>query len=279
MSRLTILPLDAGVGLRAPHVHHVLRHRPAVPWFEVHSENYFADGGSALSALEAVRAAWPVSLHGVGLSLGSTDPLDRAHLAKLARLAQRIEPAAVSEHLCWSSIGGRHFNDLLPLPCTTEALDLMTERVAQVQDVLQRPILIENISSYWMFPEQAMPEAEFLALLAARTGCGVLLDVNNLFVNQVNHGVDAAAYIARIPRGAVGEIHLAGFDASGDVLVDTHSAPVAPEVWTLYQAAIARFGPVPTLIEWDSDLPAFEVLEREAASARGILHGRHALAA
>jgi uncharacterized protein (UPF0276 family) len=279
MSRLTTLPPDAGVGLRAPHVNHVLAHRPAMPWFEVHSENYFADGGGALAALDAVRAAWPVSLHGVGLSLGSTDPLDRDHLSKLARLARRIEPAAISEHLCWSSVGGRHFSDLLPLPCTREALDLVSARVAQVQDALARPILLENISSYWMFPEQAMPEPEFMAQLVARTGCGILLDVNNLYVNQLNHGIDAAACIAATPRGAVGEIHLAGFDASGRWVVDTHGAPVAPEVWTLYEAAIERFGPVATLIEWDTDLPAFEVLEREAATARACLHDRHVLAA
>ncbi|HZZ91738.1 MAG TPA: DUF692 domain-containing protein [Usitatibacter sp.] len=279
MTALTSLPLDAGIGLRAPHVAHVLRQRPAVPWFEVHSENYFAEGGAALASLERVRAKWPVSLHGVGLSLGSTDPLDRAHLAKLQRLAARIEPAAVSEHLCWSSIAGRHFNDLLPLPCTREALDHVSARVSEVQETLGRPILVENISSYWLFPEEAMPEPDFLAELARRTGCGVLLDVNNLYVNELNHGLDAAAYIAAVPPCIVGEIHLAGFDASGRWVIDTHGAPVAAEVWSLYEAALARFGPVPTLIEWDTDLPEFAVLEREAVIARACQQRRNALAA
>jgi uncharacterized protein (UPF0276 family) len=250
-----------------------------VPWFEVHSENYFADGGPALASLDGVRATYPVSLHGVGLSLGSTDALDRDHLAKLRRLVKRIEPAAVSEHLCWSGVDGRHFNDLLPLPCTREALDLVCARVAAVQDALARPILVENISSYWMFPEEAMPEPQFLAELSRRTGCGVLLDVNNLYVNQLNHGIDAGAYIASVPREIVGEIHLAGFDASGRWVVDTHGAPVAPEVWALYDAAVARFGPVPTLIEWDTDIPEFAVLEREAATARAFMEAGRARAA
>lgn len=265
------LPIAAGIGLRAPHVRHVQETHPAVAWFEIHSENYFADGGPALAALDRIRARYPVAMHGVGLSLGSTDPLDREHLRKLARLAARIAPAAISEHLCWSSIGGRHYNDLLPLPYTEEALALVCARVAAVQDTLGRRILVENVSSYYAFPESTQDESAFVAAVAAGTGCGLLLDVNNIYVNARNHGVDAYAYLAAIPREAVAEIHLAGFDASGPVVIDTHGAPVAPEVWSLYAAAVARFGPVPTLIEWDTDIPDFEVLEREAATAQRVL--------
>jgi uncharacterized protein (UPF0276 family) len=277
MSRL--LPPSAGLGLRAPHVGIVLAQRPPVPWFEVHSENYFADGGPALAALERIRADYPVSLHGVGLSLGSTDPLDTGHLAKLARLAERVDPAWVSEHLCWSSVNGRHYNDLLPLPYTREALDHVCARVAATQDFLGREILVENVSSYLAFPESTIPECEFVATVAARTGCRLLVDVNNIYVNARNHGIDADAYLAAIPPAAVAEIHLAGFDASGPCLIDTHGAPVAPEVWALYERALCRYGRVPTLIEWDTDIPAFAVLQREAATAQTFLDARLAVAA
>ena len=273
------LPAAAGIGLRAPHMRHVLATRPAVPWFEVHSENHFADGGPALAALLRVRADYPIALHGVGLSLGSADPLDRAHLAKLARLAGRVEPAVVSEHLCWSGVDGRHFNDLLPLPYTEEALAHVCARVDEVQSTLGRTILVENVSSYHAFPESTLPEHAFVAEVARRTGCGLLVDVNNIHVNAHNHGVDARAYLAALPPAAVAEIHLAGFEARGSLLVDTHGAPVADAVWSLYRDAIARFGRVPTLIEWDTDIPAFAVLEREAATAQAILAGPHAVAA
>ncbi|MFO1398155.1 MAG: DUF692 domain-containing protein [Burkholderiales bacterium] len=273
------LPAAAGIGLRAPHVRHVLATRPAVPWFEVHSENYFADGGPALDALLRVRADYPVALHGVGMSLGSADPLDRAHLAKLARLAARVEPAVVSEHLCWSGVDGRHFNDLLPLPYTEEALAHVCARVDEVQSALGRTILVENVSSYYAFPESTLPEYAFVAEVARRTGCGLLVDVNNIHVNAHNHGVDARAYLAALPPAAVAEIHLAGFEARGPLLVDTHGAPVAADVWALYRDAIARFGRVPTLVEWDTDVPAFAVLEREAATAQAILAEDHAVAA
>ncbi len=273
------LPAAAGIGLRAPHVREVLERRPPVAWFEVHSENYFADGGAALAALDRVRADYPVALHGVGMSLGSADPLDTGHLARLARLAERIEPAAVSEHLCWSGIDGRHFNDLLPLPYTSEALAHVCARVAAVQDFLGRELLVENVSAYYAFPEDEIPEYEFVAAVAARTGCRLLVDVNNIYVNARNHGIDPLAYLAAIPPAAVAEIHLAGFDASGPIVIDTHGAPVAPDVWALYRTAIARFGPVPTLIEWDTDIPAFAVLAREAATAQQILDTHDALAA
>lgn len=273
------VPLAAGIGLRSPHVAHVLEAAPPVAWFEVHSENYFADGGPALETVDRVAARWPLSLHGVGLGLGSAEPLDREHLARLKRLVDRVRPGLVSEHLCWGRIAGRHFNDLLPLPYTAEALDLMASRVAQAQDALGRPILVENISAYWRFPESDIPEGEFLAALASRTGCGVLLDVNNLYVNQRNFGVDARAVMEAIPGEAVGEIHLAGFDATGPMLIDTHGAPVADDVWTLYAWALDRFGPRPTLVEWDTDIPAFEVLAGEAARAQSLLEARHVLAA
>ncbi len=273
------LPAAAGIGLRAPHVRHVLETRPAVPWFEVHSENYFVDGGPALAALLRVRADYPIALHGVGLSLGSADPLDRTHLAKLQRLAQRIEPAVVSEHLCWSGVDGVHFNDLLPLPYTEEALAHVCARVDEVQAALGCTILVENVSSYYAFPESTLPEHAFVAEVARRTGCRLLVDVTNIFVNAHNHGVDARAYLAALPPAAVAEIHLAGFEARGALLIDTHGAPVSDEVWTLYRDAVARFGRVPTLVEWDSDIPAFAVLEREAATAQAILADHHAVAA
>jgi uncharacterized protein (UPF0276 family) len=269
----------AGIGLRAPHVGQVLAEHPPIAWFEVHSENYFADGGSALAALERIRAEYPLSLHGVGLSIGSTDPLDVAHLVKLKRLVDRIEPCCVSEHLCWSSVNGRHFNDLLPMPYTNEALDHVCARVTAVQDFLGREILVENVSSYFAFPESTLAEAVFVASVAARTGCKLLVDVNNIHVNAQNHGLDADEYLAAIPPAMVAEIHLAGFDTQGPYLIDTHGAPVAPEVWALYERALQRFGCVPTLIEWDTDIPEFAVLEREAATAQSYLKACHAIAA
>jgi uncharacterized protein (UPF0276 family) len=273
------LPDAAGIGLRAPHVARVRAETPDVGWLEVHSENYFVDGGPALAALEAIRAEYPIALHGVGLSLGSTDPLDARHLSRLKRLAARIEPAAISEHLCWGRIDGRHLNDLLPLPFTEEALALTCERVDAVQTALARPLLVENVSAYLRFASDAMAEWDFVAAVARRTGCKLLFDVNNVYVNAVNHAFDPHAYLAAIPGDAVAEIHLAGFDASGPCLIDTHGARVAPPVWALYRAAIERFGPKPTLIEWDTDLPPLEVLLDEAAIARSILEQADAVAA
>jgi hypothetical protein len=273
------VPAGAGIGLRAAHVRDVLSMRPRTPWFEVHSENYFADGGPALAALARIRADYPVSLHGVGLSLGSTDPLDGAHLAKLQRLITRVEPSLVSEHLCWSSVDGRHFNDLLPLPYTREALDHVCARVSRVQDVLGRELLVENVSSYLAFADATMPEWEFVAALAHRTGCRLLLDVNNVYVNAVNHGFDPDAYVAALPAAAVAEIHLAGFETTAAGLVDTHGAPVAQDVWDLYARTLARLGPRPTLIEWDTAIPAFAVLEAEAATAQRHLEACDACAA
>jgi uncharacterized protein (UPF0276 family) len=273
------LPAAAGLGLRAPHVKHVLGRHPPVPWFEVHSENYFADGGPALAALERIRARYPLSLHGVGLSLGSTDPLSRTHLDKLARLLSRVEPSLVSEHLCWSGVGGRHFNDLLPLPFTDAALATVCAHIDEAQHFLAREIAVENVSAYVAFDDSTMPEWEFVAEVVRRTGCRLLLDINNVYVNSVNHGFDADRYLLAMPEGAIAEIHLAGFEAADACLIDTHGARVAPEVWALYRRTIARIGPRPTLIEWDVDIPDFAVLEAEAATAADILADCHAVAA
>lgn len=262
------LPAAAvGIGLRQPHYREAFERRPALGFVEVHSENFFADGGPALAALERARAAWPVSLHGVGLSLGSADALADAHLRKLRRLVDRIEPALVSEHLCWTGVGGVQANDLLPLPRTRSTLALLAARVDQVQETLGRRILVENLSAYVAFRDDDCTETAFLAELARRTGCGVLLDVNNLHVNAANFGFDPFERLAELPREVVGQMHLAGFTAVDDCLVDTHGSPVAEAVWTLYEAALRRFGPVPTLIEWDTDLPSLDVLLAEAGAA------------
>lgn len=265
------IPARAGIGLRAPHYHELLDTLPAVGWLEVHSENYFGEGGQPLHYLEQARSHYPLSLHGVGLSLGSADELNRVHLGKLKRLAERFEPALVSEHLCWCSAGGRYLNDLLPLPYTEEALALVSRHIDQAQTFLGRRILVENVSSYLQFTHSTLPEWEFLAETAARSGCGILLDVNNIYVSAVNHGFDADRYLESIPVAAVGEIHLAGFDSTGECLIDTHGKPVADEVWALYRRAVRRFGRVPTLIEWDTDIPPLAVLLDEARKADALL--------
>ncbi len=268
-------PRGVGIGLRAAHYREFLDGDPPADWVEVHSENYFGDGGWDLHVLEHVRARRPVSLHGVGLSLGSADELCARHLERLAALVERVQPALVSEHLCWGAIDGEHFNDLLPMPFTPEALALMAARVSRVQDRLARPILVENVSSYVRWAGSVMTEMEFLSELVARTGCGLLLDVNNLYVNAVNHGVDADAELARVAPGTVGEIHLAGHADIGGLLVDDHGSRVCEAVWSLYDRACARLGPVPTLIEWDTDVPALAVLLGEARRAEEF-RGRHA---
>ena len=279
MPTSTTLPVFAGIGLCSPHVARVRAERPLVSWLEVHSENYFVDGGPAIAALEAIRRDYPISLHGVGLSLGSADALDAKHLGRLKHLISRIDPGAVSEHLCWSHVDGRHLNDLLPLPFTEEALALVCDRVDAVQSALGRTLLVENVSAYVRFDDDAMSEWEFVAAVARRTGCKLLFDVNNIYVNAVNHGFDASAYLAAIPADAVAEIHLAGFDSSGACLIDTHGTRVAPPVWELYRATVARFGPKPTLIEWDTDIPPLEILLDEAAQAQIILETCDAIAA
>lgn len=271
--------LGAGIGLRAPHYADFAAARQPVGWLEVHSENYFGAGGYDLHVLERLRVDYPVSLHGVGLGLGSVLGWDEGHLGRLAELAARIEPHFVSEHLCWTSTGTSVLNDLLPLPFTGEALALVAERVQRVQDRLHRPILVENISAYVEFAASEMGEGQFLAELSRRTGCGVLLDVNNLYVNQANHGCDALATMRALDPGMVEEFHLAGHFVSEDGLIDTHGDRVAEPVWRLFDAALERFGPVPALVEWDSDIPPIAVLLEEAARASGLMEKRHALAA
>jgi uncharacterized protein len=271
--------LGAGVGLRAPHYKEFAAARQPVDWLEVHSENYFGAGGYDLHVLERARAGYPISLHGVGLGLGSAHGWDESHLEQLAALAVRIEPILISEHLSWSSTSSQKLNDLLPLPFTREALALMTERVQCMQERLRRRILVENISAYLEFAASEMTEGEFIAELSRRTGCGVLLDVNNLYVNQVNHGSDARAAMRVLRPDSVAEIHLAGYFGSDDCLIDTHGDRVAEPVWRLFQAALERFGPVPTLIEWDTDIPPLPVLLDEAAKARAFMEAGHAIAA
>lgn len=277
------VPAQAGIGLRPLHFRQVLDERPPVPWFEVHSENFFCDGGELPQILDTVRRDYPVSLHGVGLSLGSGDRVYTEHLAKLKQLIERVDPALVSEHLCWGAVDHRHLNDLLPLPYTEEALDLVVEHVTAAQDYLGRRILLENVSTYLSYRHSTIPEWEFIAALAAHSGCDVLLDVNNVYVNATNHGYDAQHYIRAIPKDKVKEIHLAGFTRKQglpvELLIDSHSRPVADDVWQLYRLAIEHCGPVATLIEWDQDIPAFEVLQAEAAKAERILHEHRALAA
>ncbi len=282
-TRVHPVPAAAGIGLRAPHVARVRRERPPIAWLETHSENLFSAGGGFRAALEDIRADYPLSLHGVGLSLGSADALDPAHLLRLREIVDRFQPALVSEHLCWGAIGGRHSNDLLPLPFTDEALDLLVARIGQVQDALGREILVENISTYLRFEAADWTEWEFVAEVVRRSGCGLLCDVNNIYVNSVNHRFDPRVYLRAMPREAVHEIHLAGFTRKDDLpvplLIDSHSRRVDDKVWDLYAEAITRFGPVPTLIEWDQDIPELEVLLDEAAHAEELLDARRERAA
>ena len=268
------IPAHAGIGLRFPHHRLVADTHPATPWFEVHTENYMG-GGTPLRYLETIRSDYPISLHGVGLSLGSAEGLDRAHLKRVRDVVARIEPGLVSEHLSWSITGGIYLADLLPLPMTEEALDVVCRHVDELQDVLARRILIENPSSYLQYAHSTIPEWEFLSSVAERTGCGILCDVNNIYVSACNHGWDAAGYLAALPKDAVEEIHLAGHavkSIGGRTLrIDDHGSRVSPEVWRLYEQALARFGRVPTLIEWDTNIPDFAVLQEEAFQAERAL--------
>jgi uncharacterized protein len=263
-------PSGCGIGLRAPHVAEILERRPPIGWLEVHAENYMG-GGPALRALERLRADYPLSIHAVGLSLGSAEGVDGEHLERLARLVERLEPALVSEHLSWSVTSGAYLNHLLPLPYTHEALDVLCANVARAQDRLGRRLLVENPSGYLRFRDSSIPEPEFLNALARRTGCGLLCDVNNVHVTCCNLGGEAVAWIDALDTAAGGEIHLAGHavnDADGrTVLIDDHGSLVADPVWGLFEHALRRFGPTPTLIEWDTDIPPLDVLLGESAKA------------
>ena len=272
------LPCTAGIGLRAPHYREVLQDLPKLGWVEVHNENFFG-GGAPLHTLLKVREHYPVSLHGVGMGLASSAPLSDEHLNALKNLCDAVQPAMVSEHLCWNAADGMVINDLLPFPYTTAALEHVARRVQQVQERLGRQLLVENLSSYLSFTHSEMTEGEFLAELTRRTGCGILFDVENLYVNARNLGVDAEAFIKAIPADAVKEYHLAGFSERDGCLVDTHDHPVYGEVWELYETALRHIGPRPTLIEWDSDIPALPVLMGEAAKAQRYLEECHACVA
>jgi uncharacterized protein (UPF0276 family) len=270
-----------GIGLRQPHYDAMLREPPRLGFVEVHSENFFADGGAALAVLHAARERWPVSLHGVGLSLGSAAGLDDWHLERLARLVDRIEPVRVSDHASFaraprqSGMVPVHANDLLPVAFTEAALDIMVANVQRVQERLKRPILVENLSAYLHWADDAMPEPEFFNRLARRSGCGLLLDLNNLVVNALNDGVDevaaACAWVDAIEPGNVGEIHLAGYHDAGDIVIDDHGSRVHDNVWQVYRQALQRLGARPTLLEWDTALPELAVLLDEAARAAQAL--------
>jgi uncharacterized protein (UPF0276 family) len=277
----------AGVGLKPQHYREILEGGADVAWFEVHAENYLGAGGPPHAALTAIRERYPLSVHGVGLSLGGMQPPDRTHLRRLRALLERYQPALFSEHLAWSSHGGVFLNDLLPLPYTKATLSHVAAQVSLVQDALGRRILIENPSTYVRFAGEALSEPAFLGELAARTGCGLLLDVNNVYVSATNHGFDPAGYLDAFPLAPVEEVHLAGHAVTADdvgesLLIDAHDREVIGPVWSLYRSLIARAGPLPTLIEWDTDVPAWPRLLAEAMRAQAVLDatdgGAHAAA-
>jgi uncharacterized protein len=266
------LPRRAGVGFKPEHFEAIRATRPDIGFFEIHAENYMGDGGPPHRRLEALRADYPLSLHGVGLSIGSPRPLDREHLQRLRRLADRYQPGLFSEHLAWSSHDTGYLNDLLPLPYTDETLAMVVAHIDETQAALGRRMLLENPSTYIAFAESAIPETEFLAEIVARTGCGLLLDVNNVVVQATNHDFDPRAYLDAFPLEAVGEIHLAGYFESRDdsghpLLIDAHDSPVRPQVIELYQLVIALAGRLPTLVEWDNDVPGWQALHAEARRA------------
>ncbi|MDO9298124.1 DUF692 domain-containing protein [Bradyrhizobium sp.] len=272
------LPASAGVGFKPEHAAAILAAAQPIGFFEVHAENYMGAGGPPHAQLTALRERYALSVHGVGLSIGSTGPLDRAHLTRLRQLCDRYAPASFSEHLAWSSHDGVYFNDLLPLPYTGQTLARVAEHVDEVQTALGRQMLLENPSTYLDFAESTIAEVDFLAEISRRTGCGLLLDINNVFVSATNHGTSAMDYLDRFPLHRVAEIHLGGHDAdTGDagepLLIDSHRVAVADEVWALYREVIARTGALPTLIEWDNDVPDWPVLRAEAVAAQRILSG------
>jgi hypothetical protein len=282
MPRLSSLPASAGVGFKPAHFRDIVAAPQPIGFFEVHAENYMGAGGVPHAQLRALRERHALSVHGVGLSIGSMRPLDRAHLPRLKALCDRYQPESFSEHLAWSSHGEIYFNDLLPLPYTPQTLARVAEHVDEVQTALGRQMLLENPSSYIAFAESTIPEADFLAEVARRTGCGLLLDINNVFVSAKNHGTEPLPYLDSFPLDAVKEIHLGGHheetdDAGAPLLIDSHGSPIAGAVWALYAHIIARIGPIATLIEWDNDVPDWSTLRAEAVAAQDIL-GRAARA-
>lgn len=267
MNRFKLPFIGAGVGLRREHYAHVIETRPTVDWFEVIAENFMVAGGRPLEVLEQVRDDYPIALHGVGMSIGSTDPLNRDYLRNLNQLIKRVEPVWVSDHLCWTGIGGRNLHDLMPLPYTAEAVNHVVARIRQVEEILGRPLVIENVSSYLQFRSSELSEWEFLRAVAMEADCGILLDINNIFVSAFNHRFDPKEYIDSIPPERVVQFHLAGHSDFGSYLLDTHDHPIRPEVWDLYDYALARIGLVSTLIERDDNIPQFVELQKEVAEA------------
>ena len=272
-----MLPALPGAGFKPEHFAAIRQDPAGIGFFEVHAENYMGAGGLPHAQLAAIRADHPLSIHGVGLSIGGTQGLDGSHLARLRRLCDRYEPESFSEHLAWSSHGAEYLNDLLPLPYTEATLAMVCDHVDQTQAALGRRMLLENPATYLRFTQSTIPETEFLAEIARRTGCGLLLDVNNVFVSCTNHGTDPRAWLAEFPLHLVGEIHLGGHDAetlpSGPLLIDSHAAPVADPVWALFAEVIETAGPLPTLVEWDNDLPEWPVLAAEVARAAAVMSG------
>ena len=259
-----------GLGLRPSHYEALLGGTQAVDWLEIITENYLVPGGKPLNFLERIRERFPLVMHGVSLSIGSTDPLDEEYLGGVRRLADRIEPAWISDHLCWTGIEGKNLHDLLPLPYTQEALVAVASRIVQVQDALGRQLLLENVSSYLSFHESEMTEWEFLGEVARRADCAILLDINNIYVSSVNHGFDPSSYLRGVPKARVRQFHLAGHSEMDGHLIDTHDQPIAAPVWELYREAIAHFGLVPTMIERDDNIPELQELVSELDLARGI---------
>ena len=265
--RFKLPQLGLGVGLRSVHYEHILAERPRVGWFEVLSDNYMRTKGRPLVYLDRIAALYPVALHGVGLSIGSTDPLDFAYLAELKALRDRVGAHWVSDHICWTGVHGRYGHDLYPIPFTEEALRHVARRVCQVQDYLEAPLVLENPSTYLEFQGSTLGEAEFIAALLEESDAGLLLDVNNVYVNARNHGFDARAYLKQLPLERVVQLHVAGHSQAEGYLADTHSAPVADEVWALLEHALRLGARAPLLVEWDADIPSFPELERELAKA------------
>jgi uncharacterized protein (UPF0276 family) len=267
----TFAQAGVGIGLRSPHYRDFLDQRPKVDWLEVHTENYLNAGSWDAHVLDQLRQDYPISLHGVGLGIGSATGFSELHLQRVCDTVRRVDPVLVSEHLCWGAVDDRHLNDLLPMPLTVAALQLVAERVDRIQQALGRRLLIENVSTYLRFRADTMSESEFLAALSRRTGCGILLDLNNLYVNQCNHGEDALGALATLSNTSIGEFHLAGHLVTADAVIDNHGDRVAAPVWELYRAALQRFGPIATLIEWDTDIPDLAVLLDEARRASDIV--------
>jgi uncharacterized protein (UPF0276 family) len=268
------IPVGFGVGLRAPHFTYVLNNRPRLDWLEATTENYIGtqtgSGGFPLDMLRKIRSHYPIALHGVSLNIGSSDPLDQAYLARVKKLFQQIEPQWISDHFCWTGVQGQNLHDLLPLPYTQNLADHLVSRLQEVQETFGRRILLENVSTYFQYRLSEMSEVEFMNDVTRRSGCGLLLDMNNVYVSAHNHGFDPVQYIDEVRKDSVGYFHLAGHSVEGNLLIDTHDHPVSGPVWALYKRAVERFGKVPTLLEWDDQIPEFPVLEAELRKASQI---------